>query len=585
MMNRSFSRFTMAALLALVGLAASIQPALAQDKAAQIDALLAQYHEYGLFNGSALVAANGSVIFKKGYGDANMEWDIPNEPDTKFRLGSITKQFTAVLILQLMQEGKLTLNDPLTLHMPDYPNEGASKVTIHHLLTHTSGIPSYTGLPDFFAEKSRDPYTPEELVDVFDELPLEFEPGSEWRYNNSGYFLLGVIIEKIEGKTYEASLQERILNPLGMDDTGYDHHGTILAKRAAGYERQGTSYINAPYLDMSLPYAAGSLYSTVEDLYTWDRALYTEQVLPPDLKEKMFTPYMNNYGYGWAIGDRTIGETDQTVKRIGHGGGINGFNTIIDRIPEEEHLIVLLNNTGGTSLGAMSQGITNILYGEPADPPKQPIAQVIRAAIDKDGVEAAVAHYRHLKETNPDAYNFAENQLNNLGYQYLRGGDTETAIAIFKLNVEAYPKAFNTYDSLGEAYMEAGDNEKAIANYQKSIELNAGNENGKEMLKKLGVEVENTELVLTAEILDRYLGVYELNPGFKITVTREGTQLKAQATGQPIFDLFPQSETRFYLKVVAAQVEFHVGDDGVAESLTLYQGGQEAKAPRIEEGS
>ena len=572
---------TLLLFLMLVG----FQPTLAQDKAAQIDALLTKYHDYGLFNGAALVAENGNVLFKNGYGDAHMEWDIPNQPDTKFRLGSITKQFTAVLILQLMQEGKLTVDDPIGLHMPDYPNEGASKVTIHHLLTHTSGIPSYTGLPEFFQEMSRDPATPDEFIDVFSDLPLEFEPGAEWRYNNSGYFLLGVIIEKITGMSYEDALQERIFGPLGMHDTGYDHHGTILPNRAAGYERQGSGYMNAPYLDMSLPYAAGSLYSTVEDLYQWDRALYTDQVLPSDLKEKMFTPYMNDYGYGWGINERSIGETDKKVKTIGHGGGINGFNTLITRFPDDEHLVVLLNNTGGTQLGAMSQGIANILYGEPADPPRQPISQVMRKAIEEMGVDAAIEHYRHLKESEPDAYNFAENQLNNLGYEYLRGGDTETAIAVFKLNVEAYPKAFNPYDSLGEAYMMAGDNEKAIANYKKSIELNAGNQNGKDMLKKLGVEMDEEALTLTAEILDRYVGVYELQPNLKITITREGTQLFGQGTGQPQAELFPQSETRFYLKVAPIQLEFNVNDGGVAESLTLYQGGQEMNAPRVEEGS
>lgn len=582
-MNHSRSLTT--ALLALLFLAACFQPARAQDKTAQIDVLMTQYHDYGLFNGSVLVAENGVVLFKKGYGDANMEWDIPNQPDTKFRLGSITKQFTATLILQLAREGKLSLDDPISKHLPDYPAEVGNKVTIHHLLTHTSGIPSYTGLPDFFPDMSRDPYTPDDFIKVFADLPLEFEPGTEWRYDNSGYFLLGVIVEKITGMTYEEALQERIFGPLGMDDTGYDHHDTILARRAAGYERQGSGYINAPYLDMSLPYAAGSLYSTVEDLYRWDRALYTDEVLPPDLKEKMFTPYMNNYGYGWSIDDQAIGETDRTVKTIGHGGGINGFNTIITRIPEDGHLIVLLNNTGGTNLGDMSRGLTNILYGEPADEPKRPISQVMQGAIDESGVEAAIERYRHLKENEPDTYDFAEGQLNILGYEYLRNGDTEKAIAVFTLNVEAYPNAFNTYDSLGEAYMEAGDTKKAIANYKKSIELNAGNESGKEMLKKLGVALDDEALVLSAEVLDRYVGVYELQPGFKIEITRDGTRLFGQATGQPQAEIFPQSETRFYLKVVQAQIEFNLNDEGVAESLTLFQGGQEMNAPRVEEGS
>jgi CubicO group peptidase (beta-lactamase class C family) len=262
--------------LALAWLMVLVAPSsiVAQDKAAKIDELLLSYHANGQFNGSALVAESGRVIFKKGYGLANMEWGIPNTPDTKHRLGSITKQFTAMLVLQLVEKGKLKLDGKITDYLPDYRKDTGERVTIHHLLTHTSGIPSYTGLPKFFDEVSRDPYPVAEFVKKYCSGNLEFEPGSKFAYNNSGYFLLGAIIEKVTGKPYEAVLKEQILDPLGMKDTGYDRHGTVLPKRAAGYSKTLLGYENAPYLDMSLPYAAGSLYSTIEDLYSMFKFLF-----------------------------------------------------------------------------------------------------------------------------------------------------------------------------------------------------------------------------------------------------------------------------------------------------------------------
>jgi CubicO group peptidase (beta-lactamase class C family) len=184
------------------------------------------------------VAENGKVIFKKGYGMANMEWNIPVETDTKFRLGSITKQFTSMLILQLVQEGKIKLEGKLTDYLPDYRKDTGDRITIHHLLNHTSGIPSYTGLPNFFQEISRNPYSVSDFVKKFASGDLEFEPGGKWNYNNSGYFLLGAIVERVTGKPYEQALKERILDPVGMKNTGYDHYDTILAKRAAGYEKR-----------------------------------------------------------------------------------------------------------------------------------------------------------------------------------------------------------------------------------------------------------------------------------------------------------------------------------------------------------
>jgi CubicO group peptidase (beta-lactamase class C family) len=370
---KRIARLSMISAFALVLMNAAFQPiALAQtamDKAAKIDQLMSEYFRQGAFNGSVLVAERGRVIFKKGYGFADMEWEIPNAPDTKFRLGSITKQFTATLILQLVEQGKIKLDARMTEYLPDYRKDTGDRVTIHHLLTHTSGIPSYTGLPGFFKDVSRNPYTVEDFVKKYCSNDLAFEPGSKFAYNNSGYFLLGAIIEKITGKPYEQALKESILDPLGMKDTGYDHHETILKKRAEGYERTPRGIINAPYLDMSLPYAAGSLYSTVEDLFVWDQALYTEKVLSTRSKELMFKPNLSDYGYGWVINNQTVGP--KSLRVIAHGGGINGFNTLITRMVDDHHLIVLLNNTGGTRLGEMSREITNILYDQPFSLPKK----------------------------------------------------------------------------------------------------------------------------------------------------------------------------------------------------------------------
>ncbi|RYZ32876.1 MAG: class A beta-lactamase-related serine hydrolase, partial [Myxococcaceae bacterium] len=219
----------------------------------ELDRLLTQYHQLRQFNGAALVANEKDVILKKAYGQANFEWNVPNTPDTKFRIASVTKQFTAMVILQLVAEGKLKLDDTLVSALPDYRKDTGSRITLTHLLNHTSGIPSYTSAPDFFPKVSRNPYAVADFVKQFASGDLEFEPGSKFAYNNSGYFLLGAIIERVTGKPYAQAVQERIFTPLGMKDSGYDVHATVLPKRASGYELVPDGYVNAAYLDMSLP--------------------------------------------------------------------------------------------------------------------------------------------------------------------------------------------------------------------------------------------------------------------------------------------------------------------------------------------
>lgn len=559
----------------------------AQTKTEKIDQLLATYEEYGKFNGSVLVADQGKVIYKKGFGMANMEWDIPNQTNTKHRLGSITKQFTAMLILQLVAEGTIDLHAPITTYLPDYPKASGDIITTHHLLTHTSGIPNYTADSKFMEDESRDPYTPSEFVKKFDERELDFKPGEKFNYSNSGYFLLGELLEKLTGKTYEQLLHDKIFTPLNMNDTGYDNHKDILKNRATGYEKQGAGYINSKYLDMTIPYAAGSMYSTVEDLYKWDQALYTTTLLPKKYMELYFKPYIPAFGnaqyaYGWGVGYDKIGSSKDSIYTIGHGGGIHGFNTNISRATSNKSLIVLLNNTGGAPLNSITRAIRGIMQGTSYDMPKKSVADDLYAMIEEKGIEAGLKHYTKIKDDK--SYNLSEREMNNIGYQLMGSDKIVEASKVFQLNVEAFPTSSNVYDSLGESYMELGKKELAIKNYRKSVELNPNNQGGIEYLKKLGDDVSDLvkEVKVSDAILKTYIGKYELMPGFVIEITKEGNQLKAQATGQPIADIFPKSENEFYLKVVNAQLTFNKNEGGDVESMTLNQGGRETTGKRIE---
>jgi CubicO group peptidase (beta-lactamase class C family) len=559
----------------------------AQAKVEQIEELLSTYEEYGKFNGSVLVSDQGKVIYKKGFGMANMEWDIPNQPNTKHRLGSITKQFTAMLILQLVEEGKLDLQAPITTYLPDYPKASGDIITTHHLLTHTSGIPNYTEFPNFMEDESRNPYTPEEFVKTFSDNALDFTPGEKFSYSNSGYFLLGDLIEKLAGKSYEQMLQDKIFIPLSMKDSGYDNHGDILKNRATGYEKQGGDYVNSSYLDMSIPYAAGSIYSTVEDLYKWDQALYTTSILPKEYMTMYFKPHIPgfdnlHYAYGWIVGYAKIGKSTDSIYAIGHGGGINGFNTNISRTTSNNSLVVLLNNTGRAPLNDMTKAILGIMHGKEYDMPKKSVADAVLAVIEAKGIDAGLSHYNSIKES--ENYSLSENEMNTIGYQLMESDKVEEANKVFQLIIKEFPTSSNAYDSFGESLMKLGKNDLAIKNYRKSVALNPNNQNGIDSLKNLGEDVSDLvkEVKVSNAVLETYIGKYELQPGFILSVTREGNQLKTQATGQPVSDIFPKSENEFYLKVVDAQLAFNKNDAGDIDSVTLFQGGREMIGKRID---
>jgi D-alanyl-D-alanine carboxypeptidase len=336
----------------------------AQDVAAKADAFVQPFVDQKRFQGSVMLALDGKPLFRKAYGLANVEWENANTPDTKFRLGSVTKQFTSALILQLVEQGKVKLDDSIRKYYADAP-EAWQPVTIHHLLSHQSGIPSYTELPGFFEKQAGTARTPAEIIQLTQSKPLEFVPGTKFKYDNTGYILLGYVIEKVTGRSYEDQLQKAILDPLGMKDTGFDHYTAILKHRADGYEYAGDKLRRAAFLDMSLPYAAGSLYSTVDDLLKWDQALYGTQVLSAASKEKMWTPNLSDYGYGWMIAKR-YGE-----RSLEHGGGINGFNTMLIRMPDKKLVAIVLANANTQATGPIAAGLLAIALGQPVEAPKQ----------------------------------------------------------------------------------------------------------------------------------------------------------------------------------------------------------------------
>jgi len=354
-----------------------------ESLSSKIDKTLNLLTKRDAFTGAVLVARNGEVLFSQGYGLADRDQDLPNTPQTKYRLGSITKQFTAMAILMLQAQGKLTVQDPVCRYISECP-EMWQGITIHQLLTHTSGIPDFTGLPDYEITRSM-PSSPLQTMARFKDRPMDFKPGEKWSYSNSNYIVLGYIIETASGRSYETFLQKNIFESVQMKNTGYDHNDGSLAR---GYTGFYDHWDNADYVDMTIPYAAGGLYSTIEDLYRWDQVLYTEQLVSRDLLQLMFTPQANipttglSYGYGWVIGEMN------NHQAVSHGGGLEGFATAIrgytsnsgngfkdnrdlvgfaaeiTRYIDDKVTIIILSNRDTTNVETLNDLIAQIIFGE-----------------------------------------------------------------------------------------------------------------------------------------------------------------------------------------------------------------------------
>jgi CubicO group peptidase (beta-lactamase class C family) len=442
--------------LVLCGAALLAPPLKAQSdeqKAKRFDSICDVYAKKNMFSGSVLIAKKGKVLLSKGYGMANYSYDIPNSPTTKFKLASVSKQFTAMAIMILQEKGKLSTEDKLIKFIPDYPN--GDKITVHHLLTHTSGVKSLTSLTLFDSIKAL-PHTLEQSMKYYKNLPLEFEPGTKFNYSNSGYLLLSSIIEKVSGKTYGEFLDESIFKPLGMKNSGLYTSNLVLKNVAEPYT-DGASGIEHPdYIDMSVPGGAGALYSTVEDLYIWDRALNTEKLVKKSTIEKIFTENKDGYAYGWMINNY------KGHKWHYHNGGIEGFATTINRFPDEDLTIIILKNV---------------------------------------------------------------------------------------------------------------DNWNAFSAHKVSRALMFGD--------KYSLPVERKIAKVDAKIYQKFSGNYELGPGFVISVTTENNRIYTQATGQGKCEIYPESEFKYFVKIVDAQFQFNKDDKGNIASITLFQGGQEMNGKRL----
>jgi CubicO group peptidase (beta-lactamase class C family) len=328
---------------------------------------------------TVLIAKKGAIVYHKGFGKADLEHDIAMRTDHIFRIGSITKQFTASAILKLAEEGKLSLDDEITKFLPDYPTQ-EHKITITHLLNHTSGIKSYTGLEKWTPEVHKQDFTPQEMVDFFKDEPMDFAPGEEFRYNNSGYFLLGYIIEKASGMDYGSYIEKTFFEPLGMKHSSYDRTTDIIPNRASGYGAGPNGYANAPYLSMTQPYGAGSLLSTVADLNIWYQAVVAGKVISQENFKKATTPaVLNNgektdYGFGWSMG-----ETEGSP-HFGHGGGIHGFLTASDYFLEEEVFVTVFSNCNCNPPGGVAKQLGTMAIGkyEPIE-----VVELPEAMLDK----------------------------------------------------------------------------------------------------------------------------------------------------------------------------------------------------------
>lgn len=328
-----------------------------RDVAVDIDLRLTQLTENGEFSGSVLFAFDGTIFFEKGYGMADRTNNIPNMPQSRYIIASLGKQFTAMSILILQEQGKLNVKDLFCAYYPNCPDSWRD-ITIHQLLTHTSGIPTYTRFPEYptWAEF---PKTLDEIIAFFKDAPLAFEPGTSWTYSNSGYILLGYLIEHLSGLSYGDFLKTNIFEPLRMNNSGYEPERA--SDLVIGYNDKS----NEPAFAISptIPFSAGGIYSTVEDLYLWDQALYTEKLIPKASLEQAFTSWAvtsdtpGHYGYGWRIGEQ---DGHQTYY---HGGLIDGYRAFIMRFPDDHLTLILLSNQADVEMYEFSMEFASELLG------------------------------------------------------------------------------------------------------------------------------------------------------------------------------------------------------------------------------
>jgi CubicO group peptidase (beta-lactamase class C family) len=517
-------------------------PCLAQD-AARMEEVVQTYVRDKSFMGAVLVARGTDVILSKGYGSANLEWAVPNTPTTKFRLGSITKQFTAASILLLEERGKLKLDDPIKKYVPDAP-AAWDTITIFNLLTHSSGIPNFTSLPDYSSLKLRDTPVAKTVATVRDK-PLDFAPGEKMSYSNSGYLVLGDVVERITGASYEKFVTDNIFTPLGMKDSGYDSNTAVIPRRAAGYMPSPAGPVNAGFVHMSIPHGAGALYSTTEDLLRWEQGLFGGKLLSAASIEKMTTPFKSDYALGVVV------RTANGRKVVQHGGGIDGFNTFLAYYPDNKLTVAVLANVNGETPTQIATKLADLAFGG--------AVQLTSERKEISLPVATLSKYVGTYEVAPGV-----NMLMRLDGDHLTTqlpGQPQ-----FPVFPESETKFFlKVVDAQVEFFTDASGAVTHAVMYQ----------NGRERkVPRISATVpaQRKETTLPAATLARYVGSYQMKPEVELTVTLDGSQLKAQLTGQPAYPIFAETETLFFYKVVDATLEFQRDASGAVTAVRLRQG-------------
>lgn len=530
--------------------------ATAQPLAGKLDALFKPQYKADDPGATVIVVKDGKTVFRKAYGAADVAAKTPLTPGTVLRLGSITKQFTAVAILMLAEEGKLALNDPITRFFPDYPTQG-KVITIEHLLTHTSGIVSYTGKSNYVATMAKD-LTVAQMIDGFRNDPLEFEPGTRFKYNNSGYFLLGAIIERVAGTSYASFLEGRIFTPLGMKDTAYEGVERSNAPRAVGYTAQEKGFAPAQPLSMSQPYAAGALVSTVDDLAKWDAAIASGKLLKPVSWKMAFTSYKlspeksTGYGYGWGVG------TLQGTPVVDHGGGINGFRTYALRLPEQKVFVAVLSNadSGNANPEVLAKKAAALAIGKPIMEPKE-------IKLDAKALDAFTGMYE-TDDEDKRTFTSRDGKL-----MMARGDRSPAALTPYSKNGFFIPGTLARFEFERDAQ-------------GKVTHVTVDNEGNRVRNGRIGdAPAEREAVKIDHAGFDARAGSYQLAPQFTITLSREGERYYAQATGQRKIEIFPASEDVFFSRDVNAELRFGKAADG-APNVVLHQNGQATPGTRLQ---
>ncbi|MEP7157271.1 MAG: serine hydrolase [Betaproteobacteria bacterium] len=519
-----------------------------------IEATLAPHFKADEPGATVIVTRDGKTLYRGAFGLANVEKKTPLKPDDVLRIGSLTKQFTATSILILAERGKLNLGDPITRYLTDYPKTGDG-ITIEHLLTHTSGVPSYTDTPDYMAGMAK-AVSVNEMIARFKDQPLKFAPGSQWEYSNSGYFLLGAIIERVSGMSYADFVAKNIFEPLGMKDSAYEGFERSSKRRVEGYADRTTV---APPLHMSQPYAAGSLMSSVDDLAKWDAAITAGKLLKPETWKRAFTAYTltngnkTNYGYGWQI------RKMQGLDTISHSGGINGFVSFAMRIPESKvYAAMLFNSMGGS--GATPSYLTEKIAAIAAGKPHKDLKAV---TLDNAALDRHIGIYK-IDDRNTRVVTREGNQL-----FVQRTGGSKTLVMPGSATEFFIPNSFTTYTFETDA---AGETTHLV------VSQSSGTDRTPRVSKT--PPAQRKSIALAAGVFDQYVGEYTIVPGVTMKVSRDGEKFLTQVSGQGPVEILAEGKDLFFATEVDAQLRFEKDAQGKVYQLVILQGGREMPAKR-----